>query len=405
MGTLGTRYNGGMSVYVRELAGELGRLGHEVDIYTGFPEEGHPAVMQLRDGVRLIHLGAGTDPPLTPEAVHARLPDHWAELERFVDAENRAYDLVHSHYWISGPLGERARRKWNLPHVLMFHTIGEVKNRSCPDLRESEVRLRVERELADSCTRILANTEQEKELIVRHCGASAGRIGVVPCGVNLKRFPLQDRAKARDRLGLPPQGSILLFVGRFDSIKGIDRLISAMAYLTHPRDVRLVLVGGDGPRAPETLRSRDLARSKGVAGRVQFVGRVPQDRLPVYYAAADALVIPSSYESFGLVALEALACGTPVLGAPVGVLPSLLRDRTLGEILPDTSPPRLAGSIEQLLARLETRPPLPREIRDAVRPFRWSGVARAVLGEYAKVLESEHAPPGMRARHLQGGPA
>ena len=149
----------------------------------------------------------------------------------------------------------------------------------------------------------------------------------MPCGVDLERFRSLERSAARSRLGIGERDRILLFVGRFAPIKGIDRLISAMANLKHRDDVRLILVGGDGPDAPETLRFKQQVRALGIGGTVEFAGRVPQEGLPAYYAAADALVIPSYYESFGLVVLEALACGTPVLAAPVGVVEELLQDR------------------------------------------------------------------------------
>ncbi len=391
IGKLGTRYNGGMSVYVRELGTELGRRGHTVDIYTGSRDKDHPRVMKMGDGVRLIHLSPPDGKPLTSESSYDLLADTFSEMKNFIHREGKTYDLVHSHYWVSGRMGEWAQRRWNLPHILMFHTIGAVKNRSHPDEKEPELRLRVERELAVSSTRILATTETEKLHIVHHCDTLPEKIGVVPCGVNPDRFRPLDRSVARNRLGFARGDSVFLFVGRFAPLKGIDRLVSAVAHLKHRKNLRLILVGGDGPRAPETVRLRKLAGDLGVANRVLFAGSVPQEELPEYYAASDALVIPSKYESFGLVALEALACGTPVLSTPVGVVESLLRNGNNGEIIPSSSPARLAETLDRFLSRRRDRPPSPFEIRNSIQSFHWSNVANAVLQEYEDVLGSDGA--------------
>jgi D-inositol-3-phosphate glycosyltransferase len=386
MGRLGTRYNGGMSVYVREVGSELGRRGHLVDIYTGWMDGDHQNVMELGDGVRLVHLIGGRNRPLSYHEIYSSLPDYFAELERHMEGEARSYDLIHSHYWLSGVMGEWARQKWDLPHAFMFHSIGAAKNESHPEEQEPEMRLQAEKDLARSCTRVLATTEDERRSIVRHCETPPRKISVVPCGVNLERFRLLERSAARNRLGLGERDRILLFVGRFAPIKGIDRIISAMANLKHRGDIRLILVGGDGPGAPETFQFESQARELGVEGTVEFVGRVPQKRLPEYYAAADAVVIPSYSESFSLVALEALACGTPVLAARVGVIEELLQDAMLGEIIPDMSPPRLAESIEAYLSRLENHRPSASSIRSSILHLEWSKTTDALLHQYQQIL-------------------
>jgi D-inositol-3-phosphate glycosyltransferase len=386
MSQLGTRYNGGMSVYVREMGGELARRGHLIDVYTGWMDAGHASVMELGDGFRLIHLAGGSDKPRSYHELYSSLPAYFVELENHMIREELSYDLVHSHYWLSGMMGEWARQKWNLPHAFMFHSIGAAKNESHPEEQEPELRLQAEKDLARSCTRVLATTEDEKRAIVRHCETPPEKISVVPCGVNLERFQLLERSAARNLLGIRERDRILLFVGRFALIKGIDRLISAMANLKHRGDIRLILVGGDGPRAPQTLELKSHVRELGVGGTVKFAGRVRQERLPEYYAAADAVVIPSYSESFGLVALEALACGIPVLAARVGVIEELLQDAMLGKIIPDMSPPRLAESIEAFLARLENHRPSASSIRSSVLHFEWSKTADALLHQYQQIL-------------------
>jgi D-inositol-3-phosphate glycosyltransferase len=404
MSPLGTRYNGGMSVYVREIGRELGRRGHVVDIYTGWLDEDHRGVMELGEGVRLIHLSGGRARPSSHQEIYSSLPDYWLELEDLLERERRGYDLVQSHYWLSAVMGEWARQSWAVPHFLMFHTIGAAKNQSHPEEHEPELRLQSEKELARSCTRVLATTEEEKRSIVQHCQTSPEKISVVPCGVNLERFQPLDRSAARDRLKIDQRDRVLLFVGRFAPIKGIDRLIAAMANLRHRADIRLILAGGDGPEASETLWFKEQAREAGVEKTVEFAGRVPQRQLPDYYAAADALVIPSHYESFGLVAVEALACGTPVMATPVGVMEELLQDAKLGRIIPDMSPPGLARSIEEYLSWLESHRPSPSEIRASILHLQWSELADDVLDEYRETLGLGAA--GQRASvQLHGGGA
>jgi len=404
LGTLGTRTNGGMSVYVREIAESLGRMGHALDLYTGVADEGHPEEMDVAPGVRLVHLcPPGGRAPVSREEVLARMDGYAAALEDLRSREGRGYDLVHSHYWLSGLLGERVSRAWRVPHVLMFHTLGSVKNLSLPGPREPAVRLEAERGLARSCTRVLAGTDAEKRRIARESGVPPGKIGRVSCGVNLERFPLWPRAEARDRLGLAAAERVLLFVGRFDAIKGIDRLVAAMAERAVPADARLVLVGGDGPGSPETQRLERLAREQGVDGRVRFAGRAARELLAAHYAAADALVLPSASESFGLVALEALACGTPVLATPVGVMEPLLRDGFRGRLVRDASPAGLAGSIGAFLEHLREHPRAPRALRDSVRSFCWQDAARQVLREYGRALAPPRDACGHAAHERTGG--
>jgi D-inositol-3-phosphate glycosyltransferase len=402
MSRLGTRTNGGMSVYVRETARELGRQGHVVDIYTGWWDGDHRKIMDLAGGVRLIHLAGRTGRPSSYRDVYSLLPEYFRELGAYLEREKQSYDLVHSHYWLSGVMGEWAREKWNLPHALMFHTIGAAKNESHPEEQEPELRLQAEKELARFCTRVLATSEDEKRSIVRHCETPPGKVSVVPCGVNLERFRPLEQSVARSRLGIGQRDRVLLFVGRFAPIKGIDRLIGAMAGLKHRADTRLILVGGDGPRAPETLRFKRQVRELGVEGSVEFAGRVVHEHLPEYYAAADVVVIPSYSESFGLVAIEALACGTPVLASRVGVIGELLQDSGLGQIIQDMSPPRLAEGIDRYLSWLENHRPSSSRVRSAILHLEWSGIASALLERYREISRLGGAERSDSAR-LDGG--
>jgi len=385
IGELGTIDTGGMSVYIRELARELGRRGHRIDIYTRLQNGRHQPVVNLYENVRLIHLDIGNNGRLSRMALYPYLSDFHNSLEQFRTAEKLDYDLIHSHYWLSGSLGKSLQDLWGRPHVVMFHTLGEAKNIAGVGPPESELRITAEKQLAKTCHRIIAPTQREKDSLTRYYGAPADKIGVVPCGVNLDRFQPQNKADARRHLGYTPEGIILLYVGRFESVKGADTLIEALSHCADHRRLQLVMVGGDGEQAPESQYLKRKTRELGLEDRVVFAGRVNQKYLSPYYGSADMLVIPSRYESFSLVGLEALACGRPVVSTPVGALDRLIIEGQTGTVVADPSPRALARGIESMLT--DYLPPPADVIRESVLAYSWSNVASAVLREYEAALE------------------
>lgn len=386
VGELGTKHTGGMSVYVRELARELGLLGHRVDIFTLL--DGAPELFEfsLSRNVRLIHLDCRVSGNMQKSALSPCIDALCRALDDYAASAKSAYDLIHSHYWLSGLLGLRAQRRWKVPHVLMFHTLGAVKNETGVGEPESELRIAAEKELANACHRVFVPTQIEKKNLMNLYGVSVGRIGVVPCGVDLDLFQPMEKASARRRIGLDPDSTILLYVGRFDPMKGIERLLAAMTFLKHRKNLRLVLVGGDGRNSPEFQRLKELARAMGVQEAVSFAGRIDQTDLPPYYCAADALIVPSFYESFGLVGLESLACGTPVISTRVGFLAEMLKKNGIGWFVENGTPQSLAVGIDALSTILQTRESSAESIRSAVLGFRWSVVASAIVEEYKKLL-------------------
>jgi D-inositol-3-phosphate glycosyltransferase len=386
IGELGTKNTGGMSVYIRELARHLGVFGHRVDIYTKLNGSGSNQIIELYDNVRLIHLRAGNNGYVHKLALYYYLSDFLRALEGFKAQEGLNYDLIHSHYWLSGRLGSWVQERWNIPHIVMFHTLGTVKNISGVAGHEPDLRIATEKKLTRTCDRILAPTGREKENLLKYCQAPAERIGVVPCGVNLDLFRPLDRAVARRSLGFDENESIILYVGRFDPIKGIDRLLEAMGYLKQRKRARLVIIGGDGPETPEYQNLQQLAAEFGIQKAVHFVGRVQQNKLPPYYSAADALVMPSYYESFGLVGLESLACGTPVVATRVGAMERILANGKTGLVVADATPRGLANGIEKVIANADNRLLSARAIRASVLKYGWSDVAAAVVDEYDTVV-------------------
>jgi D-inositol-3-phosphate glycosyltransferase len=251
---------------------------------------------------------------------------------------------------------------------------------------ESQVRLHTERLLVRQCHGVLSATEKDREQLVRHYGAAVDKTAVVPCGVDLQRFRPMPKPAARRALGWPADGAVALFVGRFDPLKGIDRLLRAFARLD-ARHHRLVLVGGDGKTCGETRRLMSLAQRLGLGDRVMFAGRVAHENLPRYYSAADVLVIASHYESFGLVGLESLACGTPVVSTAVGAMDRLIRDGENGYVIHEDGPEAMAAAIEAVVAPAGERPPTAERVRTSVRDYSWNRMAAKVQEAYRHALQ------------------
>jgi D-inositol-3-phosphate glycosyltransferase len=227
----------------------------------------------------------------------------------------------------------------------------------------------------------------EKQNLIKFYHAAGEKIGVVPCGVNLDLFQPQDKQAARKALGLDENTPIALYVGRFDPIKGIDRLLKAVAHLRRQQHLQLLIIGGDGPETDEYQNLQRLARQLGIADSVSFVGRIDQDRLPQYYSAADVLVIPSYYESFGLVGLESLACGTPVVSTPVGAMSTVLQNGKAGMLVEEAETVSLADGIAAIFARQKAGKFLAAELRASVCKFGWKNVASDIIDEYGTVFK------------------
>ncbi len=380
IGRLGTQDTGGMSVYIRELARALGNRGHRVDIFTRTVDGAQPGQrIVLSENVRLIHLGLGTsdDAPKTELAPH--LPSFFRALEEFRGREGIDYDVVHSHYWLSGQVGAQARQAWQVPHVTTFHTLGAVKNLLCANASESETRIAAEQRLVESCDRILVTSRREMQHLRCHYGAAVDKLALVPCGVNLALFRPVAKPAARRRIGVALQDRLVLYVGRFAPEKGLDRLLAAIACLKHEPNLRVMIVGGDGEGDPAHRRMRQVCRDNGIEKQVSFAGRVDQTVLPQYYSAADLLALPSVYESFGMVALEALACGTPVVATRVGAADDLIRHPATGRLVQSDSVRSLADSIAAVLSQNGQSPEVARR---SVWRYDWSRVAEDVLAVY-----------------------
>jgi D-inositol-3-phosphate glycosyltransferase len=393
LGRLGSKETGGMNVYVRELTTELARQGLAVDVFTRRTDPADPEIVEMAPGARLVRVTAGEVGPMDKNAVLAYLPEFVAGVERYRRREGRRFDVVHSHYWLSGRAGMDLAAAWRAPHSTMFHTLGEVKNRCGAPGRETDLRIGVERQVVNSVGRIIAASQDELHHLVGLYGADPARVTIVPCGVNTSLFNPVPRGEARARLGLNGHRTAL-FVGRMDPLKGLDLLLEAAHQLreTVP-DLRLLVVGGDASPESEEGRVRDLARELGLADRVRFVGAVPQKELPMYYSAADVCVVPSFYESFGLVAVEALACGTPVVASRVGGLPGVVKHDENGLLVAERTASEFAASIGALCGDEGRRSRLASQARASVSPLVWESVARRIRHVYDEMLAAM-APAG-----------
>ncbi|GAA4109904.1 D-inositol-3-phosphate glycosyltransferase [Nocardioides fonticola] len=389
----GTGDAGGMNVYVVELATRLARRGVEVDVFTRATRSSQPPVQECADGVTVRHVHAGPFEGLTKDELPAQLCVFAREVLRAEAAQPVGhYDVVHSHYWLSGQVGALARDRWGVPLVHSMHTMAKVKNEALADGDTPEPAARVigEEQVVEAADVLVANTDLEAKQLINLYDADPGRVEVVHPGVDLEVFRPRDRAAARADLGLPTDAHVVLFAGRIQPLKGPDVLLRAIADLLE-RDPsqrsRLVvpIVGGpsgSGLDRPEALAS--LAAELGIDDVVRFVPPVGQRDLARWYAAATLVAVPSYNESFGLVAAEAQASGTPVVAAAVGGLTTVVRDGHSG-LLVEGHDPRAWGATllrpladEHLLSRLRAGAPV------QAAAFSWDSTAAGMLEVYAR---------------------
>jgi len=406
---LGGRDSGGMNVYVRELARDLGARGIEVDVFTRWRERYDPRIQQLGPNARVIHVESGPIGYWPKMAVYEHLDQFGEKLLEHVAAEGKRYDLVHAHYWLSAKVARTLAEHWRVPRIQMFHTLGLVKREVLDEDidGESDVRVAIEREAVRESAAIVAASTIELAELRQLYRADPSRVAVIPCGVDPEVFKPVRQADAREALGRDQCERLVLFVGRIEQIKGIDVLLRALGLLfqRHPdlrSDVCLLVVGGaldPGDDAPETekiLELRRLVHEHRMEANVAFVGSRDQEQLALYYAAADVCAVPSLTESFGLVALEAMACGTPVVGTRVGGLQTLIEDGESGLLVPAGDDTALAEAIHAVLTDHRLRTHLSHGARERAERFTWSRVGQRMTELYDKVLAA--AAGGRRAQ-------
>jgi len=395
LATLGGKDTGGMNVYVREITRHLGAMGVHVDVFTRSQDEHVPHVLHdLGYGNRVVHIPAGPEHPLPKNVLASYLPEFANGVRDFASSKGIQYDLIHSHYWMSGVAGLELRTYWHTPVVQMFHTLVMMKNRvaQSPDEIEGQYRLEGEQSVLKSADRIIAATPAELAQLQWLYQADTRKIVVIPPGVDIGRFYPIPPDEAKEFIGVPPCGRMILFVGRIEPLKGLDVLLESISHLRQDDtlgEIRfcLVVIGGEKETdnemmSAEMTRIKTLGAQYGLQDMVAFLGKRGQDTLPYYYSAAEVVVVPSYYESFGMVALEAMACGTPVVASQVGGLAYLVQDGVTGYTVPVDDPQSLAERLMSLLSDSALRNKMGQQAVQYAQGYAWEHIAQRLLSVY-----------------------
>ena len=403
LATLGGKDTGGMNVYVRELTRQLGEMGIHVDVFTRSQDEHVPHVLHdLGYGNRVVHVTAGPEFPVPKTELARHIPQFVNGIKAFAEGKGIRYDLIHSHYWMSGLAAEALSDAWGgTPIVQMFHTLGEMKNRVArsDEERESPERIQSEKAIIARTDRIVAATLAEQTQLRFLYRAPESKIAIVPPGVDVSHFYPIPSDEAKLFIGLKPDARIVLFVGRIEPLKGVDTLIQAMSCLKlkdAPQPVHLAIIGGDPAASPQEMtaemaRLQKLCDDLAMGHTVVFLGKRDQDTLPYYYSAAEVVVMPSHYESFGMVALEAMACGTPVIASDVGGLSFLVRDGETGFTIPDDEPDALCEKLTLLLDDRALQAAMGGRAAEVAQDYAWEKIAAQILEVYKKALKTRTA--------------
>lgn len=401
LATLGGKDTGGMNVYVRELTRYLGMAGVHVDVFTRSQDEHVPHILHdLGYGNRVVHIPAGPESPRPKSELVNYIPLFVDGIRNFAQSKGIQYDLIHSHYWMSGVAAEQLKKNWEVPMVHMFHTLGMMKNRIArsPEEREGEYRLVGEKRTLKAADMIIAATLAEKSQLEFLYNFNSNNIEIIPPGVDITRFYPISRDEAKAVIGIPENQRMILYVGRIEPLKGIDTLLRALSSMQHESDIcctpfHLVVIGGDPDATPDTmnsemLRLQILSHDLGIKDVVFFLGKRSQDSLPYYYSAADIVVVPSHYESFGMVALEAMACGTPVVASQVGGLAFLIQDGVTGFVVPDGEPDLLGNRLARLICDPDLRDQLGCNGYKVAKTYSWEKITSQIITVYEKLLLS-----------------
>jgi D-inositol-3-phosphate glycosyltransferase len=406
---LGAGENGGMNVYVRAACEELSRRGIATEVFTRRSSVQGPDRIRLAERSWVTRLAVGPAEDIEKARLFDLLPDFSEAIMSEQRRRRAGYSLIHSHYWLSGWVAARLRDEWNLPWFHTFHTLARVKNERAAEgaIVEPEHRIAVEQAIVRNCDRLIASSSEEADDLVRLYGASWNRLSVVAPGVDLEIFAPRPTGALRKRLGLR-EARVVVFAGRLERLKGAETVIRAMAQLaadrTEPEPPVLLVIGDDSHNGASESRSSGgerarleaLAASLGIGGQVRFLGSVDQPALAGYLSLASVCVVPSYSESFGLVALEAAACGTPVVAARVGGLPAIVKDGLTGFTLVSHDPAQYAERIGRLLADEELRRCFSRRSRLVATQFTWKETVDRLVAEYA-------APPVPELRPAVAG--
>ena len=390
---IGKEEAGGQNVYVRQVGEALAKLGWQVDMFTRKASAELANIVEHSSKCRTIRLTAGPEEFVHRDNIFEHAPDFVQELLRFQKQSGVKYSLFHTNYWISSWVGMELKKIQGSKLVHTYHSLGAVKYKSVPTIPLiAKTRLEVEKKILETAERIVATSPQEKEHM-RSLVSSKGYIDIIPCGTDIHRFGSIQKEEARQQLGISHETKVVLYVGRFDQRKGIETLVRAMgkSQLRGNADLQLIIGGGSSPGQSDGIereRIESIIDELGMRNFTILPGRLGDDVLPVYYAAADVCVVPSHYEPFGLVAIEAMASGTPVVASDVGGLQFTVLPKETGLLAPPKDETAFATAIDQILLDPAWRSQLGQSARKRVQTnFSWDGVANQLSDLYTQLLE------------------
>jgi len=391
---IGKEEAGGQNVYVRHLGEALAHLGWHVDMFTRKANADDPVIVEHSPRCRTIRLKAGPEAFVPRDKIFGYTGEFLDNLLRFQEWEGVQYSLVHTNYWISAWVGMQWKKRQSIPQVHTYHSLGAVKYQSVEAIPMiAGTRLDVEKAVLETAERTVATSPQEKDHM-RSLVSSKGHIQIIPCGTDIQRFGAIDRTQARLELGWNPDDKIIFYVGRFDPRKGIETLVRAVgcSQIRHDPQVKLIIGGGSRPGQSDGIereRIEAIVDELGMRDITTFTGRISDELLSVYYTAADVCVVPSHYEPFGLVAIEAMACSTPVIASDVGGLQFTVVPEETGLLAPPKDEVAFAEAIDRILSHPDWRNQLGQRARRRVEEkFSWDGVAHQLSDLYLQFVRN-----------------
>lgn len=393
LATLGGVDTGGQNVYVAQVAKYLVRKGYMVDVFTRWEDADQPQVINWLPGVRVIHVKAGPVKIISKEYILEFMPEFTQNMMEFIKANQAKYELIHAHFFMSGMVAASLKAALNIPFAITFHALGHVRriHQGNSDLFPAE-RLQIEEDIVQQADYIIAECPQDRDDLINHYNAPSYKIVIIPCGFSHQEFYPIDKKLARKTLKLDTDKHIILQLGRMVPRKGVDNVIKSLKYIKDKTAVQLVIVGGenevpDPAQSPELSRLQKIAAEHGVEASIKFVGRKSREQLKFYYAAADIFISTPWYEPFGITPLEAMACGTPVIGSNVGGIKYTVVDGETGALVPPENPIALAAKIEELVGNPSNLRQLGKNaLRRVNNYFTWSHVADKLSALYVKMM-------------------
>ena len=397
---IGKEEAGGQNVYVREVGEALARQGWSVDMFTRRNDPEQASVVEHSPQCRTIRLSAGPQKFIKRQKIFEFLPEFIASFDEWCDRQSISYPIIHTNYWLSGWVGMELKKTRPCIHFHTYHSLGAVKYKSVKNVPEiAQIRLKVEKQCLETADMIVATSPQEKEHM-RSLVSETGNITVIPCGTDTKNFGSYSRLESRTKLNIEPDANVILYVGRFDPRKGIETLVKAVGCnrVKQHHNLQLIIVGGSTPGkkdGKERVRIEGIVDKLGLSEITTFAGQIEHRDLAYYYAAANVCVVPSHYEPFGLVAVEAMASGTPVIASEVGGLKFTVVDEFTGLLVPSQDEKAFAEAIDRVLSYPAWARQLEKEARKRViSMFSWNGVAEQLAEQYSNKigeLESQSA--------------